>query len=349
MKAIQSPNDEGGKAIETDNLSFEQLIQQLNPEASQPGETTEEESEEETEQESEEVIEGESQDETEESGEEESEDESEEESEEIDLLDLTPEQIQTLAKKGKSRLLERIGELTAQKKALQAQLEEVATSKPSVKTIPQELNPFKQLTTVEEIKAKYEEFENTLETTDRLLEEYEDYHNDDIIEVGGQQFTKLNIKQANRNARDAIAKYLPAQASHLQSLESIKTANQQWQDMAKKEIPEIQDEESEIGKAFSQLVSDPLVAELKDKLPHLGVQIEYLLAHVARSKFGQKAKKVTQGAGNKLKVKPPASPVGATASRNGTSQSGKYAEMMKRFEQTGSAEDWIAAQKFKTN
>jgi hypothetical protein len=56
---------------------------------------------------------------------------------------------------------------------------------------------------------------------------------------------------------------------------------------------------------------------------------------------------VIQGAGQKLKVKPPASPVGAGASRQGQSQTGRYADLMKRFEESGSAEDWIAAQKYK--
>jgi hypothetical protein len=132
----------------------------------------------------------------------------------------------------------------------------------------------------------------------------------------------------------------------LQKLESYKTANQQWQEAAKAEVPEINDEESEIGKAYSQLVNDPLVKQLKESQPELGVQIEYILAHAARSKFGT-AKKVMQGAGQKLKVKPPASPVGAGASRQGQGQTSKYAEAMKRFEQSGSAEDWIAAQKYR--
>jgi hypothetical protein len=216
----------------------------------------------------------------------------------------------------------------------------------SVRTIPTEQNPFGQLKTAEEIKAKFEAFESTLETTDRLLEEYDDYSNDDIIEVGDQQFTKKQVKLANRNARDAVAKYLPAQAAHLQTLQNYVVANQQWQDMAKQEVPEISDEKTEIGKAYGQLVNDPLVIELKEKLPQLGVQIEYLLAHAARSKFGS-AKKVMQGAGQKLKVKPPASPVGASTSRQGQGQTSKYAEAMKRFESSGSAEDWVAAQKYK--
>jgi hypothetical protein len=164
--------------------------------------------------------------------------------------------------------------------------------------------------------------------------------------VGDQQFTKKQVKLANRNARDAIAKYLPAQAAHLQTLNNYKVANEQWQELAKQEVPEIADEKSEVGKAYNQLVNDPLVKELKEKHPNLGIQIEFLLAHVAKSKFGS-VKKVTQGAGTKLKVKPPASPVGAGASRQGQSQGGKYAEAMKKFEQTGRTEDWIAAQNYK--
>jgi len=279
--------------------------------------------------------------------EEETDEETEEEAtDEIDLLNLEPEQLQALAKKAKSRLLERVGELTAKNKALQALADEAGAKQQSVKAIPTEQNPFGQLKTAEEIKAKYEGFEATLETTDRLLEEYDDYSNDDIIEVGNQQFTKKQIKLANRNARDAIAKYLPAQAAHLQTLENYKVATQQWQDMAKQEVPEISDEKTEVGKAFSQLVNDPLVIKLKEQMPELGVQIEYLLAHAARSKFGS-AKKVIQGAGTKLKVKPPASPVGAGASRQGQGQTSKYAEAMKRFEASGSSEDWVAAQKYK--
>ena len=342
MKANQD-SIAGEESSVNDNLSMEALISQLTQ-----GEPQEVEAEEaETEVEEEEQEEGFEETETEELSEDAEEEVTEEETaDEIDLLSLEPEQFQALAKKHKSRLLERVGELTAKNKALQAQAEEAGTKQSSVRTIPTEQNPFGQLKTAEEIKAKFEAFESTLETTDRLLEEYDDYSNDDIIEVGDQQFTKKQVKLANRNARDAVAKYLPAQAAHLQTLQNYVVANQQWQDMAKQEVPEISDEKTEIGKAYGQLVNDPLVIELKEKLPQLGVQIEYLLAHAARSKFGS-AKKVMQGAGQKLKVKPPASPVGASTSRQGQGQTSKYAEAMKRFESSGSAEDWVAAQKYK--
>jgi len=341
MKANQD-SIAGEESSVSDNLSMEGLISQLSQGQPQEEETevVETEESEEAEVEVEDTETEELADDTEEEATE------EETADEIDLLSLEPDQIQALAKKAKSRLLERVGELTAKNKALQAQAEEAGMKQSSVKAIPTEQNPFGQLKSVEEIQQKYEAFESTLETTDRLLEEYEDYSNDDIIEVGNQQFTKKQVKLANRNARDAIAKYLPAQAAYLQKLDNYKVANQQWQDMAKQEVPEISDEKTEVGKAYSQLVSDPLVKQLKEQMPELGVQIEYLLAHAARSKFGS-VKKVIPGAGQKLKVKPPASPVGAGASRQGQSQTSKYADAMKRFEESGSAEDWVAAQKYK--
>ena len=349
MKANQSSvAGEGNNDSVSDNLSMEGLISQLSEGKLQEAETEEtevEETEVEAELETEETVEESEVEETDEAEEYDTEEDEEEATGGIDLLNLSAEEIQALAKKSKSGILKRFGELTAQKKALQEQLDAQASKQSKVKEIPKEQNPFGKLESVEEIKAKYEEFEATLETTERLLEEYDDYSNDDIIEVGNQQFTKKQIKLANRNAKDAIVKYLPAQASHLQTLENYKNGNQQWQAAAKEEIPEIADETSEIGKAYQQLVNDPLVIELKEKLPHL-FQIEYLLAHVARSKFGA-AKKVAQGAGTKLKVKPPASPVGAGASRKGQGQTSKYADAMKRFEASGSAEDWVAAQKYK--
>lgn len=343
MKANQE-STAGDQSSVSDNLSMDGLISRLSQGQPQEEETEEVETEESEEVEAENAETDDLNDDLSDDTEEET---TEEETvDEIDFLNLEPEQLQALAKKAKSRLLERVGELTAKNKALQAQADEAGAKQPSVKAIPTEQNPFGQLATAEEIKAKYEAYESTLETTDRLLEEYDDYSNDDIIVVGDQQFTKKQVKLANRNARDAIAKYLPAQAAHLQKLDNYKVVNQQWQDMAKHEVPEISDEKTEVGKAYSQLVNDPLVKQLKEQMPELGVQIEYLLAHAARSKFGS-AKKVMQGAGTKLKVKPPASPVGAGASRQGQGQSGKYAEAMKRFEASGSAEDWVAAQKYK--
>jgi len=254
------------EAIESvSNLSFEELVAQRVARQTSPEEEPEEESEESTEADEEPAsLEDEESPESEEETEEESEEEAEEESE-IDLLSLTTEQIQSLAKKGKSRLLQRIGELTAQKKALEEKIQ--SQPQPQAKVVPQDENPFREVASFEALKGKYDELERTLETTDEILEEHEDYGPDDIIVVGDKEFSKKQIRKANRNAREALTKYIPAQQQHLIKVAQYEEMSKQYSEAAKSEVPEIQDEESEIGKSYKALVSDPLIDRIKAQVP----------------------------------------------------------------------------------
>jgi hypothetical protein len=338
MSATDPSDAEDVKDSGNSNLSFEEFVARRTQEAEnrlnppeevqeEPEETTEEVPDQEPEnEESEEVVEDVPDEEDSES--------------DIDLLSLTTEQIQELAKKGKSRLLQRIGELTAKTKALEEQLQK---AQPEVKEIPQDQNPFSKIQSFEELKAKYDEVEKTLNATDELLDEHEDYGPDDIITVGDKEFTKREIRKANRNAKEAITKFLPAQHAYIAKLQQFEQLSGQYQEAARKEVPEIADEESDIGKRYKELVSDPLIDKVKSQIPEIGFQIEYILAHAARSIFGGKTTKVPTGAGSKLKVEPPASPVGAGAARSGKNPKAKGQETYKRFESTGSVDDWVAA------
>jgi hypothetical protein len=325
-----------------DNISFEELIARRIGEATAPEETEEEpqdaEETEETEpasQDDEEEVE-----ETEEESEEESE-ETEEQSD-IDLLNLSPEQIQELAKKGKSRLLQRIGELTAQKRTLEEKLaaQPQMTRQVEENEIPEAI---RKLESFENLKDFYDEMTKTLESTDEILDEHEDYGPDDIITVGDKEFTKRQIRKANRNAKEALTKYIPAQQQQLIKVAQFGEMSKQYSEAARKEVPEIQDEESEIGKNYKVLVEDPLVSRVKREIPEIGMQIEYILAHAARSIFGKKAKAIQAGAGNKLKVSPPASPVGSGSAKSGSNAKAKVKDAYSRFESTGSVDDWVAS------
>lgn len=346
MNAAQDPSNAGdAKTGGKDNLSFEEFVAHRTglempkeeTEEVQPSEESEEQLPEFTDSQE---SEGDSEDSADQGGEE-IESEAEQTNEEVDLLNLSAEQIRELAKKGKSRLLERIGELTAKNKALEERFATETQSK--VKEIPAEQNPFGNLDSFDALKAKYDELEKTLEVTDSLLEEHEDYGPDDIILVGDKEFTKRDIRKANRNARDGITKYLPAQNANLVRMEQQAQLAAQYNEMAKKEIPEIEDPESEIGKNYQSWVSDQLVDKVKKQVPEIGFQIEYILAHAARSIFGGAAKRVPTSAGTKLKVEPPASPVGAGAARSSANPKGRNQEAYKRFETSGSVDDWVAA------
>lgn len=258
----------------------------------------------------------------------------------IDLASLTVEQIQELTRKHKSRLLQRVGELTAKNKALEDKLN--STSAKLVQEIPQEANPFRDLQSIEEIQAKYKELEETLDLTDQILDEHEDYAADDIIQVGNKEFTKKDIRKANKDAKAAITKYLPAQHAQVAKLSQIKELGGQYVELAKKEVPEIQDNESQIGKKYNEFLSDPLIDKLRKDIPELGMQIEYILAHASRSIFGNKAKDIPIGAGTKLKAKPPSSPVSSNAGKPAASNKSIEQSAKLQFEKSGRPEDLIA-------
>ena len=316
------------------NLSFEELVAQRTARQEIPETETEEESqEEESQEELEETPETEEESETEEETEE------EEEESQIDLLSLTSEQIQSLAKKGKSRLLQRIGELTAQKKALEEQIK----SKPEIKEVPQEQNPFREIQSFDDLKAKYKELEKTLDSTDELLEEYEDYRSEDIILVGDREFTKQQIRKANRNAREALTKYIPAQQAHLQQIAQMEQMKGQYIAAAEEEVPDIKDESTSVGKQFKDLMSDPLIEKLRKQVPEIGYQIEYILAHAANSIHGGTRIKKQPAVGNKLKISPSSTPFGAGAAKSSTSPKAKVTDAYTRFEKSGSPEEWVAA------
>ena len=316
------------------NLSFEELVAQRTARQEIPETETEEESqEEESQEELEETPEPEEESETEEETEE------EEEESQIDLLSLTSEQIQSLAKKGKSRLLQRIGELTAQKKALEEQIK----SKPEIKEVPQEQNPFREIQSFDDLKAKYKELEKTLDSTDELLEEYEDYRSEDIILVGDREFTKQQIRKANRNAREALTKYIPAQQAHLQQIAQMEQMKGQYIAAAEEEVPDIKDESTSVGKQFKDLMSDPLIEKLRKQVPEIGYQIEYILAHAANSIHGGTRIKKQPAVGNKLKISPSSTPFGAGAAKSSISPKAKVTDAYTRFEKSGSPEEWVAA------
>ena len=336
-----------GATNPSENMSIEALIAQRIVKHSPSEETEQEESQEEEESEIEEAEEHSEEQEESEEGEE-TEEESESEEDEIDLLlSKTPEEIQQLAKKGKSRLLQRIGELTAQKKGLEEKLTAQGTeTKPLPRAIPAEDNPFSSLKTLDEVKAKYEELERVAEDTDRILEDHEEYGANDMITLGDKEFTKKDIRTANRNARQAMLKFLPAQAAELERATQRKGLEEQFNAAIPVEIPEMADAESPMAKQYQAIISDPLVEQVRRSVPELAPQLGYLLAHAVRSMSLKKPLKSSTATapGITAKVKVSGNPVGAAAARTGGSQ-GK--ETLKRantrFEETGSEEALIAA------
>jgi len=339
--SVQSKATEGAEP--SSNISFEELIAQRSQQHSEPEtETTEDEDASWGDEPEVEVTE-ESED-PEQSEVEVDEVEEEEQEEEIDVLSLTPEQIQELAKKGKSRLLQRIGELTAQKRNLEEKLSAQAETKP-LPVIPTEQNPFRELDTLELVQAKHAELEKVVEETDNILEEYEDYGKEDIIVLGDQEFTKKEIRLANKNAREALAKYLPSQHAEIARRGQRVQMEEHFNNLTPKEVPEVTNEESALGREYKALLADPLIEQVRKHVPDLGAQLPYILAHALRSIHRSKrGAEVVKAAGEKAKTKVSGSPFGAGAAKANTKTSKKNADQAyQRFNSTHTVDDWIAA------
>ena len=327
------------------NMSFEELVARRTEARSEPEEIQQEQAPAEEAPETEEADEAADDLEETEEGEEATGETEDEESGEIDLLSLTPEQIQTLAKAGKSRLLHRFGELTAKNKALEEKLAAQAESKPLPNRIPAEENPFSNLKTVEEIQAKYAELEKVAEETDRVLEDHEDFGADDIINFAGKEFTKKEIRTANRNSRAAMLKFLPAQHAEIVRSEQRTAMEAEYNAAIPIEIPEMADENSDLAKQFAAMSADPLIAQVRQHVPELAPQLGYLLAHAIRSIHSkQMAPKRQVAPVTPPKPKVAGNPVGAAAARSGPQPVRKQAEQAyEQFEKTGSVESWVAA------
>ena len=325
-----------------DNISFEELIAQRTQKFLQP-EDEEIISEESDDDVSEDLPESDETEQDEELVDDETEDGEEEP--DIDLLSLSPEQLQELARKSKSRLLHRIGELTAKNKALEESVQNVQRdTKPLLEgeRIPE---PIAKLESVDQLTEEYSRMQKVVEETDRILEEYEDYGVDDVIVLDDREFTKRQIRQANRNARDSMTKWLPARNAELVRVGQRQLAEKQFTERLEKEIPEIVNEESELAVQYKALLGDPLIDQVKKHVPDLAPQLPYILGHALKSILRtQKVQTNRQATGKTAQAKVPSSPFGAATGKSALSGKKRAIESAKQqLNKSHSVEDWIAA------
>lgn len=323
-----------------ENISFEDLI-------AQRAQTYLGSSEEETEDVD--AVEQEESDETEpqqdEIDEEVDDDDGETEGPEVDLLTLSPEELQALAKKSKSRLLHRIGELTAKNKALEEAANSSQREARPLREGEQLPTHIQKLDSVDDLRSEYQKAQQVVEETDAILEEYEDYGSEDIITFeDGREYTKKDIRRANRAARDSMTKWLPARQQELALVEQRSAAERVFSDRLVAEIPEINDEESDFTKQHKQLMSDPLIEQVKKHVPDLAPQLPYLIGHALKNILRtQKLSQTKTATGTTAKAKVPSSPFGAASGRTTVGKKRVVEQAKQTLNKAHSVEDWIAA------
>jgi len=282
----------------------------------------------------------------------------------LNLDEMSAEQIAALALQVQDHLTgkapERIGELTRkwretqeQLAAKDKQLQELTQKKnPLEREKPIENNPFSDIDSIEALQEKYDDFGQTWDWADALLEEYDDASYDDVItEVNGQELTKRQVKELQRNAKQAREKLLPARLAEIQKSENAKVHAQALQKQMEQELPWVTDESSELYKEYTQFMEHKLVKDLMKSNPELAPAIPRLLAHAMNSlsqtvgKQPQGKKPSTQASPASLRRNPPSVLPNATAkapTRESDEINKKIADLQDRFTKNQSREDFEA-------
>ena len=352
---IATADAEAGKiSVDKSNISVTDFAQrrigELAPGTEQP---QEKEAEEVIEQETEEVLE-ESVD-TEEAETSEESPESEDVLSQLDLDDMSEEDLRELADKLGSRAVARFGELTAKRKAAEeklTQLEARLKEKPNpLETKKVENNPYGNLDTIEKLQQKSTEVDQVVEWAEDLIFESDGYGADDVVtEVEGKEWTKKDVRQSLLRARKAQKTFLPDQLSMVQLRADGEVLTKQFDSQAKQELSWLEGEDNDLRKQFEATVGDERFKKLKSVLkresPDIAAQLDYWFAHATNSIHGRKL----VGVGKKSPtLNPPKT--GNPASAQSEKGMGRTAKALKeleaRFKQTGNARDFAALRKLK--
>ena len=352
---IATADAEAGKiSVDKSNISVTDFAQrrigELAPGTEQP---QEKEAEEVIEQETEEVLEESVDTEEAETSEESS--ESEDVLSQLDLDDMSEEDLRELADKLGSRAVARFGELTAKRKAAEeklTQLEARLKEKPNpLETKKVENNPYGNLDTIEKLQQKAAEVDQVVEWAEDLIFESDGYGADDVVtEVEGKEWTKKDVRQSLLRARKAQKTFLPDQLSKVQLRAEGEVLTKQFDSQAKQELSWLEGDDNDLRKQFEATVGDERFKKLKSVLkresPDIAAQLDYWFAHATNSIHGRKL----VGVGKKSPtLNPPKT--GNPASAQSEKGMGRTAKALKeleaRFKETGNARDFAALRKLK--
>ena len=317
----------------------------------QPQEEETEEASEEVEEAAEEVTE-----ETIEETEETTEEQSEDVLSQLDLDDMSEEELRELAEKLGSRAVARYGELTAKRKSAEerlARLEASLKEKENPLDAPKKVenNPFSNIDSIEGLQEKADEVNNIVEWAEDILFESDAYAADDVVtEVDGKEMTKAEVRKALLQARKAQKTFLPDQLRVLQTQAQSEQMAQAFEAQAKQELEWLQGEDNDIRKQYEAVVGDDRFKELKKVLkkeaPDIASQLDYWFAHGVNSIYGRKPV-VEQKASLKLNPPKTGNPTAAQTEKQAGRTSKALKELEARFKQSGNPRDFAELRKLK--
>jgi hypothetical protein len=254
-------------------------------------------------------------------------------------------ELKELSQKLGSKAVARFGELTAKRKAAEEQLAtlkaEIAKREESSFEAKVKDNPYANITTKEDLDAKYQELTEVMEWAEDRLDKAEDLAAEDVVtNENGREYTKRELREVVKRARKARDVYIPDQGKQIQADKNRAELKKVLGEKAKTELPWLQGEDNDVRKQYEVLLNDPKFKAVEKAAPDFASQLPYLLAHAANSLYARRPVDTKSAA----RMSPP-SPVvsqGAESSKPEARQSKALNDLSSRFSKTGSYKDFKA-------
>ena len=274
----------------------------------------------------------------------------------LDLDDMSEEDLRELSEKLGSRAVARFGELTAKRKAAEERLKELESKlkdndNPLNAKKPIENNPYLNLNTVEALQEKAEEIDGVVEWAENLLFESDEYAASDVVtEVDGNEWTKSEVRKALLNARKSQKTFLPDQLKRVKAQEEGAKLTEVFSERAKKELDWLEGNDNDLRKQYESIVNDERMEKIKNifkrEAPDVAAQLDYFFAHATNSIYGRKPVTNTK---KSPALNPPrtGNPSAAQSEKSAGRTAKALKELEARFKQTGNANDFAALRKLK--
>jgi len=275
----------------------------------------------------------------------------------LDLDDMSEEDLRELSEKLGSRAVARFGELTAKRKAAEAQIKQLESRlqekpNPLENNKKIENNPFSNLDSIESLQEKAVEVENIVEWAEDILFESDGYAADDVVtEVDGKDLTKADVRKSLLQARKAQKTFLPDQLKSLQAQEQGQQLAEAFSQRAKEELSWLEGEDNDLRKQYEATIGDERFKKLKNVLkkeaPDVASQLDYFFAHATNSIYGRKPVETSKKVAPSINPPKTGNPSAAQSEKSTGRTAKALKELEARFKSTGSANDFAALRKLK--
>lgn len=263
----------------------------------------------------------------------------------LDLDNLSEDQIKQLSEKLGSRAVSRFGELTAKRKKAEERLVELENklSENELKTTTKvENNPYSDLKSVDELKSKAQEVNNIIEWAEDILFNSDGFSPEDkVTEIDGKSITKKEVRTTLQNARKTRDKFLPDQLRTIQKIDNAAKMKKTFAEQAETELPWMKGEDNDTRRKYEAMIKDPRFVAMEESVdPEVASQLNYIIAHAANSLYARKPISNKSAPG---RLTPPINATSSAGTPEKTANRSTKAlkEISERFKTSGSKNDFI--------